>query len=114
MEPIGYLCQQHGVRLDRPVKAYDKWVNRIPNVYREDLLKMLGNPTIKSQEDPYRLASIKHYRSLIPMAQEQRKPIFNLTSADGAIGSHANAVQEAKKDFKMLAEKIAKKIELPL
>lgn len=28
-------CQQHGVRLDRPVKAYDKWVQRIPRVYRE-------------------------------------------------------------------------------
>ncbi len=24
MQPIGYLCQQHGVRLNRPVKAYDK------------------------------------------------------------------------------------------
>ena len=53
-------------------------------------------------------------RSLIPMAQEHRKPIFNLTSADGAIGSHANAVQDAKKDFQRLAEKIAKKINLVL
>ena len=33
MQPIGYLCQQHSVRLDRPVKAYDKWVQRIPEVY---------------------------------------------------------------------------------
>jgi hypothetical protein len=48
------------------------------------------------------------------MGQEHRKPIFNLTSADGAIGSHANAVQDAKKDFKSLAEIIAGKIDLPL
>ena len=48
------------------------------------------------------------------MAQEHRNPIFNLTSADGAIGSHANAVQDAKKDFPRLAEKIAKKINLVL
>lgn len=41
------------------------------------------------------------------MAQEHRKPIFNLTSADGAIGSHANAVQDAKKDFIQLARRIA-------
>ncbi|MCI5210809.1 MAG: ParA family protein [Candidatus Electrothrix sp. ATG2] len=114
MEPIGYLCQQHSVRLDRPVKAYDKWANRIPNVYREDVLKEPIDPTVKPQEDPYCLASIKHYRSLIPMAQEHRKPIFNLTSADGAIGSHANAVQAAKEDFKELAEKIAEKIGLTL
>lgn len=58
--------------------------------------------------------TIKHYRSLIPMAQEHRKPIFNLTSADGAIGSHANAVIDAKKDFKQLAIKLAAQMELQL
>ena len=106
MLPIGYLCQQYGVRLDRPVKAYDKWVNRIPSVYREFVLKKRTDQIVQQQDDPYCLAIIKHYRSLIPMAQEKRKPIFHLTSADGAIGSHANAVQDAKKDFKRLAEKI--------
>lgn len=107
MQPVGYLCQQHSIRLDRPVKAYDKWVNRIPNVYREFVLNEEIATDIKQADDPYCLATIKHYRSLMPMAQEHRKPIFNLTSANGAIGSHANAVQDAKKDFKQLAEKIA-------
>lgn len=115
MKPIGYLCQQHGVRLDRPVKAYDKWVQRIPVVYRESVLnENQSTECIRQEEDPYCLATIKHYRSLIPMAQEHRKPIFNLTSADGAIGAHANAVQDAKKDFRTLAEKIAVKIGMTL
>ena len=112
MQPIGYLCQQHSVRLDRPVKAYDKWVNRIPGIYRQAVLSEESGTSIKPVDDPYCLATIKHYRSLIPMAQEHRKPIFNLTSADGAIGSHANAVQDAGKDFRMLAKKIAEKIKL--
>jgi cellulose biosynthesis protein BcsQ len=115
MQPIGYLCQQHGVRLDRPVKAYDKWVQRIPDVYRESVLN--ENPStypIQQEDDPYCLATIKHYRSLIPMAQEHRKPIFNLTSADGAIGAHANAVADAKKDFTQLAMKIAKQVGIQL
>jgi len=67
---------------------------------------------IRQEDDPYCLATIKHYRSLIPMAQEHRKPIFNLTSADGAIGSHFGAVQDAKKDFKDLAIKIAHQISI--
>jgi chromosome partitioning protein len=107
MQPIGYLCQQYSVRLDRPVKAYDKWVQRIPEVYREFVLGTASDSKVRQENDEYCLAIIKHYRSLIPMAQEHRKPIFNLTSADGAIGSHANAVQDAKRDFKQLAEKIA-------
>jgi len=114
MQPIGYLCQQHSVRLDRPVKAYDKWVKRIPNVYRQAVLGESVDAEIKPEDDAYCLATIKHYRSLIPMAQEHRKPIFKLTSADGAIGSHANAVQDARRDFHRLAEKIANKIGMNL
>jgi len=114
MLPIGYLCQQHGVRLDRPVKAYDKWVQRIPAVYRQSVLNRPSAESIRQQDDPDCLATIRHYRSLIPMAQEHRKPIFNLTSADGAIGSHANAVQDAKRDFKALASKIARQIGMTL
>ncbi len=114
MEVIGYLCQQHSVRLDRPVKAYEKWVNRIPAVYREAVLNETTNTTMKQKDDPYCLATVRHYRSLIPMAQENRKPIFRLTSADGAIGSHANAVLDAKNDFHELANKIASKIKIEL
>ena len=62
------------------------------------------------EKDPYCLALIKHYRSLVPMAQEHRKPIFNLTAADGAIGAHAGAVRDAGADFAALARTIAEKI----
>jgi len=79
-------------------------------VYREAVLDELPVEGIKQDSDPYCLATMKHYRSLAPMAQEHRKPIFNLTSADGAIGSHSNAVTDAKKDFKQLATKIAEKV----
>ena len=57
-------------------------------------------------------AKLKHYRSLVPMAQEVRKPIFHLTSADGAIGSHSYAVQGAWSDFKTLAMAILDRIGL--
>ncbi len=113
MQPIGYLCQQHGVRLYRPVKAYDKWVQRIPEVYCKYVLDDVLN-TEQDIIERHCLATVKHYRSLIPMAQEHRKPIFNLTSADGAIGSHANAVQDAKQDFKQLALKIAERMNIVL
>ncbi|MBF2755146.1 MAG: AAA family ATPase [Gammaproteobacteria bacterium AqS3] len=112
MQPIGYLCQQYSVRLSRPVKAYDKWVQRIPETYRQVILnKLAESENIKQQEDPFCLATIKHYRSLVPMGQEHRKPIFKLTPADGAIGSHAGAVQDARKDFEDLAKRIYKEIQ---
>ena len=38
MAPAGYVVLQHAVRLDRPVRAYAKWLDRIPTVYREAVL----------------------------------------------------------------------------
>jgi len=106
MKPVGYIAQQHTVRLSRPVKAYDRWLNKIPHEYRVSVLGRRDEraPTIK--EDPYCLAMLKHFRSLMPMAQEARKPLFMLKSADGAIGSHLYAVQDAFSDYESLAKKI--------
>src|SRR6266446_37237 len=104
MTPIGYIVQQHSVRLSRPVKAYDRWVNRMPSVYAESVLEKKA-VNITPAEDPNCLGTLKHYRSLMPMAQEARKPIFELSTADGAIGSHAVAVQDAYRDFQQLASK---------
>jgi cellulose biosynthesis protein BcsQ len=114
MRPVGYVVQQHGVRLRRPVRAYDKWVNRIPKEYASNLLDDADGPySATPQEDVQNaLATMKHYRSLVPMAQEHRKPIFKLTPADGAFGSHAAAVKDARTDFRELAEKIIRRIGL--
>lgn len=107
MAPIGYVVQQHSVRLSRPVKAYDKWVNRMPEEYARSLLEEPEGPYAQSPDhDGRSLATVKHYRSLVPMAQEARKPIFKLTSADGAIGGHAASVSDAYTDFRELALRI--------
>ncbi len=106
MCPVGYIVQQHSVRLSRPVKAYDRWVNRMPEVYHQSVLGEPPGESLTPACDSHCLATLKHYRSLIPMAQEARTPIFALTPAQGAIGSHAVAVQEAYGDFQTLAERI--------
>ena len=102
MRPEGYIVMQHIDRLSRPVRAYKKWMDRIPATYRQSILGE-AETAVEPSNDPHCLARLKHYRSLIPMAQEVRKPIFHLTSADGAIGSHAAAVRDAGKDFRALA-----------
>ena len=107
MSPIGYVAMQHAVRLDRPVQAYQKWMARIPAVYREVVMQESSGGAPQPQADPYCLATLKHYRSLMPMAQEARKPMFFLKPADGAIGGHGQAAQDCYKDFEALARRIA-------
>ena len=112
MEPIGYVTMQHAVRSDRPVKAYLKWMSRIPAEYAESVLQDSAASPV--DPDPNCLATLKHYRSLMPMAMEARKPIFALKPADGALGAHLAAVAECRKDFVVLTSKIARVCGLPL
>lgn len=114
MQPMGYIVMQHGMLDSRPVKAYQRWMDRIPGIYREAVLdeKVKSLPAVTS--DPYCLSLLKHYRSLMPMAMAVRKPIFFLKSADGAIGAHIEAVRSCYKDFRKLAEKIASSVGVAL
>ena len=116
MTPVGYIAMRHGVRLKRPVKAYTRWLDRIPAEFRSSVLdedvSKISLPDI--EHDPYCLSMLKNYNSLMPLAQEARKPIFSLRSADGAIGAHANAVQKAYEEFKALTREVAKRIGLTL
>lgn len=110
MQPQGYILMQHTERLSRPVKAYKKWADRIPATYRESVLQQPTTQVVLPN-DGNCLAKLKHYRSLVPMAQEVRKPIFQLSTADGAIGSHSYAVRDAWSDFKALAVAILERID---
>ncbi len=114
MDPVGYVLLQHSIRLDRPTKAYDRWAARIPKVFRESVLAETAGQNVSITNDPYMLSMIKHYRSLMPMAMEARKPIFKLLPADGAIGSHLDAVKNCEKDFLALTQQIAQKCYIPL
>ncbi len=110
MQPIGYVVLQHSERLDRPVKAYKKWIFRIPEAYRKHLTKEPWPPEMDLAVDPNCIAILKHYRSLIPMGLEARKPLFELKAADGALGGHMHAVRDAYSTFEKLAQEIAERI----
>jgi len=113
MQPIGYVVLQHAIRLDRPTHAYGKWAARIPGAYARHVLETTTQISDASK-DPSCLASLKHYHSLIPMAEEVRKPIFRLRPADGAMGAHMQATIAAGNDFEALARAIASRMGVEL
>jgi chromosome partitioning protein len=107
IEPLGYVVMQPLMRENRPAKAYRRWIDRFPSAYREFVLRRPELSPPIAESDPFCLATLKHYRSLLPMAMEARKPVFSLTPADGAIGAHGEAVRRAYNDFLALARRIA-------
>lgn len=108
MRPIGYVVSRHTEFADGVVRAFQKWITKIPSAYRE----AVDDPDIPDQA--LSLGRLKDYRSLIAMAQEARKPMFKLRPGDGAIGGHQGAVSAAYDDFERLARAIADRIEVPI
>jgi cellulose biosynthesis protein BcsQ len=111
MQPLGYVVLQHTVRLDRPVKAYERWIKRMPEEFHQSVLddqEFRGNDVTR---DPFCISLLKNYRSLIPLAQEAHKPVFLLRPADGALGGHETAARAAYGDFKSVANGISARID---
>lgn len=111
MTPVGYVLMQHAERLGRPTKAYAKWQQRLPLAYRESVL---GEAPLQAVPipDPNQIQRIKHYRSLMPMAMEARKPMFALKPSDGAIGAHQTNVQQCQQDFEQLVVQLVNRVGL--
>lgn len=105
MNPLGYVVVQHVVRLDRPVKAYDRWLRRIPTEFRRSVLGE-ADPVVAPSGDGYQLAGLRNYRSLVPLTQDARKPMFDLRAADGALGSTSRLVQSCYREFEQLANQV--------
>jgi hypothetical protein len=85
IEPIGYIVLRHSIRLDRPVKAFERWIARMPSTYAEAVLDQKNpDPKVTIDTDPNCIAKLKDYRSLMPLAQEARKPIRLRLGCDGS------------------------------
>ena len=111
--PIGKPCAVITGANPANCTIYNCSTNRTPEEYSCNLLAQDNHAYPATPgEDPHCLATVKPYRGLMSLAQEHRKPIFDLTPADGAIGSHAAASRDAYHDFEDLARRICQQTDL--
>ncbi|TVQ83894.1 MAG: ParA family protein [Chromatiaceae bacterium] len=109
--PLGYMVQQHLARADRPVAGYARWAQAIPAEYRRSILDEAPGQTAASfDKDEHCLALIPHYASLVPIAQQARKPIFDLKQADGIGGGQIQAVARCRDNFNQIGEKLLERL----
>lgn len=106
MRSLGYIVSRHSVLAGGAAKAFQRWIDRMPAVYRQSFGQPLPSDHVEVTSDEFCVAQLKDYRSLMPMAQEAKKPMFLLRPGDGAIGGHQGAVRQAYQDFRDLAKQI--------
>lgn len=112
-EPAGYIVQQHLARVDRLPPGHQRWSSQIPSVYMEYVLDRQGDaPAL--EHDPACVALVKHVASLVPLAQQARKPMFDLKRADGIGGGQIHSVAQCRSAFAEIVREIAKRLQIPL
>lgn len=107
---LGYINQQYTAKIfndeRRPVKAYDKILQQIP----EKILSQFEHLVPEPIRGSLLIGEIPTFSSLVPMSQMANKPIFKLEGVDGVVGAHFKKVAE----FKTVIEKVSDNVEYNL
>jgi len=107
MTPIGYVVREHSVHSGEALgstvlaRLTAEYGRTIAGAIEEVGHSMAGQPPV--------IGAVKPFHSLQRMAAEARRPVFSLRPADGAVGSHALAVQEAYRDYHGLTLEILRR-----
>lgn len=112
MQPLGYLIMQAMMVLGRPWKANERWRKRVAADYHRAVLHEDTAPPL--EQDPYYLGAVSWYHTLLPLARDARKPIFELRPADGALGAQMTMVQRSRTEFATLSQRLLERAELLL
>ena len=67
MKPLGYVVSRYSSYGRGAAQAFQRWLDRAPEIYSNDVLNL--TPKASQDIDKNRLAQLKDYRSLMPMAQ---------------------------------------------
>jgi chromosome partitioning protein len=111
--PAGYIVQQHLARVDRLPTGHERWAAQIPSVYKECVLDE-ADAAADLNHDPACIALVKHFASLVPLAQQARKPMFDLKQADGIGGGQIQSVAQCRTAFAAMVRELAKRLDIAI
>lgn len=101
---VGYVSQQFNISRGAATQAFGRWEQQIPNEITSKLVNVLPQNLLIQVAD-FALPSIKNYHSLVPAAQTNNKPIFDLVAPEINAG-HSGKVRDCKADFENLAQEL--------
>lgn len=107
---LGYVTQQYLAKKDssgrrRGVRAYEQIRDQIDKIIEDCGL----DKDIPGQ--PFEIGTVPNLFSLIPMAQSNNKPVFELLAKDGVVGAHFAKVKDARKIFGIVTKNLLERVD---
>ncbi|CAI1103062.1 MULTISPECIES: ParA family protein [Serratia] len=108
---IGFISQKYRPRNNQPVKSFQRWIDVIKGEVTNTLIPSLMpfNMSISEEEfingssskEPFNLANISDFNSLIAQSQKHSTPVFALSDAQiEQNGVILETMKESREDFK--------------
>lgn len=107
--PLGYVNQQFVTYRKAPAEAFRRWIKKIPEAYTEGVVAPLSKSGISAPSGDHLLGEVKNLSSLIPMAQQENRAIFELTGSQ-ARGAQYTRAQDTLELFARLARMIVSRL----
>lgn len=111
---LGAIQQRYRPRKEKPAKSFQKWIDIIRESINENLVPSLAkidcvvdgermNTALENTDlEPYDLAHIPDFNSLIAISQQLSKPVFSLTDTEiaevGRVFGHAEKTMQISRD----------------
>lgn len=109
--PLGYVSQQFVTYRKAPAAAFRRWNSQIPHAYEDGIIAPLRDDAeIVIPSGPQLLGEVKNLSSLIPMAQQANRAIFELTGTQ-ARGAQYTRAQDTFGLFSDLAKRIVAQLD---
>ncbi|WP_336758936.1 ParA family protein [Paenibacillus sp. USHLN196] len=108
---VGFSIQQYVTRNfstgRRAVASYDKIIREIPNTVLDQLGFLIYNDL--SVED-LNLGDVPYLYSLVPLAQSNNAPMYDLSYSDGLVGGQIASAEKFKSMISIICEKLNENI----
>ncbi|MDD2225427.1 MAG: AAA family ATPase [Candidatus Shapirobacteria bacterium] len=106
---IGYIINSYNQYSKKPIKSNEEWIKKVPSFIKKYLSEKHCRNGLVEKSWKNKLALIKDFGQLPPLAQIKNKAIFNLDpikdNFDNVKGTKEN-LEQAKKEFQQLTENI--------
>lgn len=106
---IGYVMQQYRTKSVRGARVAVKSFDAVLSRFKPELDRLEREFGFQSPETAA-LGQIPSLASLVPLSQLAHAPIFALGKSDGVVGAHFAAVDDAKKIYREIAERLLKRL----
>jgi len=118
---LGFISQRYRPRNGAPVKSFQKWIDIIKTTVNSQLIPALSplDMTVELQKfkaclpskEPYHLAHIADFNSLIAQSQKHNVPVFALSDDEiEQVGAALNTMKTNRDDFHHVFSTLASEI----